>query len=70
MSATAIAAALGDAKREGRDWRCSCPLHGGCSLTLSDGRERLLVRRWAGCETNQVLAGLRGLIAGLDGGPQ
>jgi hypothetical protein len=37
MSAAAIAAALGDARRDGRAWRCRCPLHGGRSLVLRDG---------------------------------
>ena len=37
MNAAQIAAALGDASREGRNWRCRCPLHGGCSLLLRDG---------------------------------
>jgi putative DNA primase/helicase len=52
MTAAAIATALGGAHREGRDWRCPCPLHGGWSLTLPDGREgRLFVRCWGGgCE--------------------
>jgi hypothetical protein len=38
MNAAAIARALGDAGREGRGWRCRCPLHGGCSLVIRDGR--------------------------------
>jgi hypothetical protein len=64
MTAAKIAAALGNARREGRDWRCLCPVHGGRSLALADGRERLLVRCWAGCPTADVLAELRrrGLI--------
>jgi hypothetical protein len=61
-----IAAALGGARREGRSWRCRCPIHGGCSLTLRDGRDRLLVRCWAGCDTRDVLAELRRLHL-LDG---
>jgi len=28
MTAADIAHALGDARREGRTWRCRCPLHG------------------------------------------
>ena len=59
MNAAAIAAALGDAHREGRNWRCRCLLHGGVSLYLRDGREQLLVKCWAGCETSAVLAELR-----------
>jgi hypothetical protein len=66
MTAAEIAAALGDPMREGRDWRCRCPVHGGCSLTLCDGRDRLLVRCWAGCAARDVLAELRRM--GLTGG--
>jgi hypothetical protein len=66
MSAADIAAALGNPRREGRHWRCRCPVHGGHSLTLRDGRARLLVKCWAGCDARDVLAELRciGLIAG------
>jgi hypothetical protein len=42
VTAAEIAAALGGASREGRDWRCRCPLHSGRSLTLRDGRTALL----------------------------
>jgi putative DNA primase/helicase len=61
MSAAEIALALGDARREGRSWRCRCPLHGGRSLVLRDGAERLLVKCWGGCITGEVLADLRRL---------
>jgi len=37
MSAADIAVALGNARREGRGWRCRCPLHNGRSLTLHNG---------------------------------
>jgi putative DNA primase/helicase len=60
MSAARIAALLGDARREGRGWRCRCPLHGGCSLVLRDGHEGLLLLTcWAGCNRLDVLAELR-----------
>jgi hypothetical protein len=38
MSAAAIAAVLGEARREGRVWRCRCPLHGGwiASATIAE----------------------------------
>ena len=70
MIAAEIAARLGNARREGPDWRCRCPLHGGSSLTLRDGRARLLVRCWAGCNSVEVLAELRrvGLLAGRNDG--
>jgi hypothetical protein len=61
MTAAEIAAALGGARREGRNWRCICPVHGGGSLTLRDGRDGLLVKCWAGCNSGEVLAELRRL---------
>src|SRR5215469_15232402 len=61
-SAAQIAATLGNAKRRGLDWRCQCPAHGGCSLTLRNAPDgRLLIKCWAGCDTRQVLAELRRL---------
>ena len=61
MTAAQIAAAL-DGKREGREWRCLCPSHGGHSLMLADGRDgKLLARCFGGCEWADVFAGLRSL---------
>jgi hypothetical protein len=58
--AAEIAAALGDARREGRAWRCRCPLHGGRSLILRDGDAgRVLATCWGGCDRRDVLAELR-----------
>ena len=67
MIAAEIAAVLGSARREGRHWRCRCPVHGGCSLTLRDGRNALLVRCWGGCDARDVLTGLArlGLLGGV-----
>jgi hypothetical protein len=60
MNAADIAYGLGDARREGRAWRCRCPLHGGRSLMLHDGDGgRLLLTCWAGCDRLDVLAELR-----------
>jgi len=73
MTAAEIAAALGNARREGRNWRCQCPAHGGSSLTLCNAPDgRLLVKCWAGCDSVAVLAELRrrGLIAGRCEGAQ
>jgi len=67
MSAAEIAHALGDARREGRGWRCRCPLHQGRSLTLRDGDGgRLLAWCFGGCDRLDVLAELRrrGLLDG------
>ena len=67
MNAAAIAAALGDTRREGRAWRCPCPLHGGRSLVIRDSDSgRVLVTCWGGCDRLDVLAELRrrGLLSG------
>jgi hypothetical protein len=66
MNAADIAAALGSIHREGRAWRCRCPLHGGRSLVLRDGDQgQLLVTCWGGCDRLAVLTELRsrGLLA-------
>ena len=34
MNAAEVAVALGKPRREGRHWRCLCPLHGGHSLIV------------------------------------
>jgi hypothetical protein len=69
MTAAQIATALGG-RREGREWRCPCPVHGGLNLLLADGRNgRLLATCFGGgCSWNEIYAALReqGLI---DGGP-
>ena len=67
MSAADIAVALGDARREGRGWRCRCPLHQGRSLTLRDGDGgRLLAWCFGGCDSRDVFIELRrrGLLDG------
>jgi hypothetical protein len=60
-TAKEIATALGSASREGRgNWRAKCPIHGGVSLTLADGRDgKLLVNCFGGCDSKDVLAELR-----------
>jgi putative DNA primase/helicase len=66
MTAADIAHALGDARREGRGWRC--PLHNCRSLILRDGDGGcVLVTCWGGCDRRDVLAELRrrGLFDGL-----
>jgi len=62
MTAALVAAAL-DGKREGRGWRCRCPVHRGRSLIVADGKEgRLLVKCWGGaCSPVDILAALRRL---------
>ena len=58
-----VAAVLGATRREGRGWRCRCPIHGGRSLVVTDGRDApLLVRCWGGgCDPRAILAELRRL---------
>jgi putative DNA primase/helicase len=59
MSARDVAAALGQPCKDGRGWRCRCPLHGGRSLVLRDGNAgRLLLTCWGGCDRLAVLAEL------------
>lgn len=60
-AAERIARALGGAQREGRAWRCYCPVHGGHSLTIADGRGgRLLVKCWASdCPPDEIFRELR-----------
>lgn len=59
---------LGGARPEGNSWRCRCPLHGGRSLIVRDGKGgRILATCWGGCDRLAVLAELRRL--NLLGGP-
>jgi putative DNA primase/helicase len=61
-----IARALGGAQKEGRGWRCRCPVHGGHSLSLAEGRGgRLLVKCWGNsCPPGEILRELRRLHLG------
>jgi hypothetical protein len=62
MTAADIAAALGHARREGRDWRADCPVHGGHSLTIAYGRDgKLLVKCFGGCEWPEIFGKFRAL---------
>jgi putative DNA primase/helicase len=66
-SAAEIAAVLGG-RREGRQWRCRCPIHGGRSLFVRDGDAgRILVFCHGGCDGRDVLSELR--RSGFLGGP-
>ena len=66
MNAAQIAATLGDPRREGRAWRCRCPLCFRRNFTLQDGSAVLLVKCWNGCDPSELLAELRrrGLLDG------
>jgi putative DNA primase/helicase len=76
MSAAAdAAAALGHPKRVGpHKWRADCPVHGGHSLELKDGRDgRLLVYCFGGnCDRVEILRRLRerGLSSGPSAAPE
>jgi hypothetical protein len=58
MTTEALARMFDRPRREGKAWRCRCPVHGGKSLTLAiyadDDRSR--VHCFAGCEADDVLA--------------
>jgi hypothetical protein len=60
MSAADVAFTLGKPRREGRRWRCLCPLHGGHSLTLADSTDgKVLFTCWAGCDRRDLVAEFR-----------
>jgi putative DNA primase/helicase len=64
MTAAEIATALGAAHRSGEWWRCLCPVHGSRSghsptLAIRDGDRGLIVKCWAGCDRQNVVAELR-----------
>ncbi len=60
LSAREISRVLGNVTKEGRGWRCRCPVHDGVSLNVADGDGgRLLVKCWAGCDPLDILAELR-----------
>jgi hypothetical protein len=68
VAAAEIAAVLGGAHRSGGWWRCRRPVQDsrGSTLALRDGKRRLVVKCWAGCEPRDVLAEprRRGLLDG------
>jgi hypothetical protein len=59
MKSAADIAAILEGRREGREWRCRCPLHGGRSLLIRDGQDGLLVKCFGGCDSSAVLAEFR-----------
>ena len=64
MNAAEIAVALGGARRNGRGWLCSWPVHPDRtpSLSIDDGdRVPIVVKCFAGCDSREVLAELRRL---------
>jgi hypothetical protein len=70
MGVATVARQLG-ATRQGRNWRCACPLDCGYSLSLSEGEDRkLLAFCFGGCEFDHVMSALVefGLLDGDDNG--
>ena len=56
-----IAQAL-DGVWEGSNWRCRCPVHGGHSLSIAEGRSgKLLAYCFAGCNFPEIARELRDL---------
>jgi putative DNA primase/helicase len=54
-----IAKAL-NGRKDGKQWRCACPIHGGDSLMVRDGKNgRPVLWCFGGCEAKDVLAALR-----------
>lgn len=58
MTPQDLAAAL-EGKREGQEWRCRCPVHGGKSLSITERDGRLLLTCRAGCPQDEVIKALR-----------
>ena len=55
MNDAEIAAVLGDATKESRGWRCRCPVHGGTSFTIRDGKNgKILWKCWSGCDGREI----------------
>ena len=65
MTPSELAEAL-EGKKEGHEYRCRCPIHGGRSLSLTKKDGKILVTCRAGCPQNEVISELRRL--GLWGG--
>jgi hypothetical protein len=60
MNAAEVAVALGKPRREGRHWRCLCPLHGGHSLIVGDGTGgQIIFKCWGGCDRGDLVAEFR-----------
>ena len=58
MTGADLASAL-EGKKEGCEWRCRCPLHGGRSLCVTDRDGNLLLVCRAGCSQPEVIQALR-----------
>lgn len=62
MTAAEVAAVLGDTMKEGREYRCRCPVHGGTAFTIRDGKNGIIIWTcWAGCDRIEVARALHEL---------
>src|SRR5208282_4799555 len=71
MSTAAEIAAAFDGKRSGVGWTAHCPAHDdrNASLSISDGRDKVLVHCHAGCSQDQLIAEINRRGFTLDGRP-
>lgn len=53
-----VLARLADVKREGREWRALCPIHGGHALTVTEKDGKVLAICRAGCDQKALAARL------------
>ena len=60
MNAQDLAEAL-EGRKEGCEWRCHCPVHGGRSLSLTKKDGKILVTCRAGCSQSEVISELKRL---------
>ena len=60
MTPQGLANAL-EGRREGQEWRCRCPVHGGRSLSVTEKDGRLLLVCRAGCPQGEVISKLKRL---------
>jgi len=58
VTASELASAL-EGRREGREWRSRCPLHGGRSLSITEKDGKLLLVCRAGCPQGEIIKALR-----------
>ena len=60
MTVLDLAEAL-EGRKEGRGWRCRCPVHGGRSLSIAEKDGRILLVCRAGCSQSEVVSALKRL---------
>ena len=60
MTASDLSDAL-EGRREGHEWRCRCPVHGGRSLCVTEKNGRILLMCRAGCSQGEVISELKRL---------